>query len=69
MSGLYLPRVCVIRMFFLSLGTSGPICEWAVSALSVRYMFLLSFSMTGPICDWAVSASRVCNVFLLSLSA
>ena len=31
-------------MFLLSLGMSGPICEWGVSALSVRYVFLLSLS-------------------------
>ena len=32
---------CVVYVLVVTLGMSGPICEWDVSALSVRYMFLL----------------------------
>ena len=91
-SGLYLPRVCIIcscchsrhewthllvgciclgcalYVLVVTLGMSGLICEWAVSALSVHYMFLLSFGMSGPICEWAVSAWSMHYMFLLSLS-
>ena len=93
MSGMYLPRVCIICsccqswhewtrlrvgciylkcalcVLVVTLGMSGPICEWDVSASSVHYTFLLSLGMSGPICEWDVSASSVHYVFLLSLLA
>ena len=48
---------------------SGPICEWAVSALSVLYVLVVTLGMSGPICELAVSASSLHCMFLLSLSA
>ena len=41
--------VCVLHVLVVTLGMSGPFCEWAVSASSVRCMFLLSLSAwVGP---------------------
>ena len=33
---------CALCVLVITLGMSGPICEWDVSALSVQYVFLLS---------------------------
>ena len=86
-SGLYLPRVCVIicschsrhewthlwvgciclecalYVLVVTLGMSGPICEWAVSASSVLYVVVVTLGMSGPICEWAISGSCLCYMF------
>ena len=36
--------LCALYALVVTLGTSGPICEWAVSALHLHYMHLLSLS-------------------------
>ena len=44
---LWVGCICLeyaLYVLAVTLGMSGPICEWAVSALSVHYMFLLSLS-------------------------
>ena len=50
-----------------TLGMSGPICEWAVSALSVHALSVLVVTpgMSGPISGWAVSASSVYHCVLI----
>ena len=92
-SGLYLPRVCIIcscchsrhewthlwvgciclecalYVLVVTLGMSGPICEWAVYASSVHYMLLLSLSAWVDLSVSGLYMPRVCIICSLSLSA
>ena len=46
-SHLWVGCICLeyaLYILVVTLGMSGPICEWGVSALSVHYVFLLSLS-------------------------
>ena len=53
-------------MFLLSLGMSGPICEWDICLECALYVLVVNLGMSGPICEWDVSALSVCYMFLLS---
>ena len=52
---------------------SGPISEWAVSALGMHYICVLvvTLGMSGPISEWAVSASSVyyCALIIILMHA
>ena len=58
--------MCALYAVVVTLGMSGPICEWAVSASCVFYV-LVPLGMSGPICELAVSALCMHYMLLLSL--
>ena len=53
---------CVLCVIVVNLGMSGPIWEWGVSALSVRYMFLLSLSAWVDPPESGMYLPRVCVI-------
>ena len=68
-SGLYLPRVCVISCCCHSWHEWTHLWVGCICLVCAFYLLVVTVGMSGPICEWAVSASRVCYMLLLSLSA
>ena len=54
---------CAIFDLVFTLGKSGPISEWAVTASSAIYVLVFTLGMSGPISEWAVSALSVQYMF------
>ena len=68
-SGMYLPRVCVICSCCQSRHEWTHLRVGCICLECVLYVLVVNLGMSGPICEWGVSASSVHYVFLLSLLA
>ena len=68
-SGLYLPRVCVISSSCHSRHEWTHLWVGCICFECALYVVVVTLGMSGPICEWVVSASCVCYIFFLSLSA
>ena len=69
MSGLYLPRVCVICSCCHSRHEWTHLWVGCICLVCALYLLLVTLGMSRPICELAVSASCVRYIFFLSLSA